>query len=160
MGEVSVRLEVQNTATRGLAATAAYTNTDSVRYTRIFTTSGNVDITFKNNCIAKYKFGDGILSPAFTATNPLVLMFSKKSSPFNNPYTSINTSFFFQNTIQPLYTSGDDAYIAFRTTATPNIPSPIYYFGWIHVIVYQNQITFDKAAYRLGSFLDAGKLDD
>ena len=112
------------------------------------------------NPTAKFGSGQDLSLATYSQVNPFVILFSKKSSPFTSPYTSINSSFFYEKTILPSFSLNNDAYIAFKTKVTPNGADNSFYFGWMRLIIGQNEITFDKAAYRINTALKAGQIKD
>ena len=156
---ITLRFDVQNLASRGLTTTTAYNNTDSVRFSRIFIGSAGY-MAVQNNCTAKFSSGQDLSLATYSQANPFVILFSKKSSSFTSPFTSIYSSFFYEKTIQPSFSLNSDAYVAFKIKATPNGADNSFYFGWIRIIVGQNEITFDKVAYRLNNALKAGQIKD
>jgi hypothetical protein len=140
--------------------------TDSMRYNSLITPSQSSTYTLKfnansvGNVVVKFNKGDEL--PAnFSAFVNLFLLASKKISPYTSTYSSINTTISpspFTYAITPQFSLNSDGYVAF-ILSTYSASTTVNYHGWLHIIIGQNEITFDKYAYQKAVVLKAGQED-
>jgi hypothetical protein len=132
----------------GAGATNVTVANDSLRFNYIGSTSTIFILGGTGNALTKFTSGDEIPTN-IASSGSLYLAISKKSTPYTSPYTSINSTVNISGgaPITPQFSQNNDGYIAFKYT-TYSATSTVNYYGWIHVILTQNEITFDKYAYQ------------
>ena len=158
-----VQFKVDNFLLKGYT-TNVNTASDSMRYTQIPAYSSSSTLVFKfcNTSNAATKFNTDDLIPELTPSASFVSVnVSKKVSPYTAAYTSINSSitgspFFSGAAFTPQFTLNSDAYLGFYCSINQGTFSTPYY-GWVHIIVGQNNITFDKYAYQRDAPIKAGQ---
>jgi hypothetical protein len=139
--------------------------TDSLRISDLTgsyanTTEGFLLYKF-NNCISNFTVGSNIYGD-FTQFNYAVMCMSKASTPYTSPYTSITgtingSPYPLSTTFTPSFLLGKDGYIAFNYfTTVDNLK--VNYYGWIHVIINQNDIYFDNYSYSKSKDIVIGAL--
>ncbi len=133
----------------GAGATNVTVANDSLRFNFLASTISTLILSGTGNALTKYKNGYEMPSN-INSTGTFYFAISKKSTPYTSPYTSINSTVIISGstaTITPQFSQNSDGYIVFKYskyTAT----STVNYYGWIHVILSNNEITFDKYAYQ------------
>ncbi len=153
---------LQTVATRGFATTSAYTINDSLQYIQFYPPN-EINFAFSNFCLNKYVLGADVSSIVYApSTNANFINFSKRIPPFNSPYSSITSTFTITGfgTIAPKFKLNDNGYIVYRRLFINSGATVVYEYGWIEISISQSSITFIRMAYRLGSPLKAGSLDD
>ncbi len=140
-----------------IKATAGFSNVtvtnDSVRFNNFLIAAGPFSIsgTQGTNGVAVInKLSKGADFPeGYTYTGNPYFVISKKSAPYTSPFVSItsNVTFSSGTSFTPQFSLASDGYMAFKHT-TGSATAAVNYYGWIHVIVSQNEITFDKYGYQ------------
>jgi hypothetical protein len=153
IGGNTVPFQMQGFLGRFIAgATNVTSANDSVRINSVniqtvgFTIGGTAG-TNGLSVVIKYNKGNEIPLNIFYTGG--YFMFAKKTPPYSNPYTSINSLIVLNggNSFTPQFSLNSDGYMAFKYSTTTG-PSAINYYGWIHVIIGQNEVTLDKYAYQ------------
>ena len=154
IGGNPVTIQTQYIAFKAQAGFSNVTITnDSLRFNNISIPAGPFSIsgTQGTNGVAVInKLSNGASFPeGYTYTGNPYFVLSKKSAPYTSPFTSITSNVIFSGgtSFTPQFSLNSDSYMAFRYT-TGSATGAVNYYGWIHVIVSQNEVTFDKYAYQ------------
>lgn len=146
-----VQMRIQTLVGKGYINVSPFTSTDSISMTSIY--PSGIGVNTLDNCVKKLNKNEDVSETFFyNNTAPHYLQFSKKSAPYSNSYTSVNTSFLYSGKIiKPTFGLNQTGYVGCEFFTTTGFK----FFGWLYLTFSQSSFTIEKLAY-CSSIIKAG----